>query len=188
MDYVFTQGTGTEADPYLVETAADLNGVRDYLDAHFKQMADIDLSGYANWEPIGTFVDGQELEFRGIYDGNGHTISNLTIDRPSTEFIGLFGVTTEATIKDLGLLNVNVTGTNDVGGLVGFNYASSVTSCYYDSETSGCSDIGYGEPKTTTEMKTQSTFVDWDFTDVWGIDPAKNDGYPYLLWQYPNLS
>ena len=49
MAYVFAHGTGTEADPYLVETAADLNGVRDYLSAHFKQTADIDLSGYENW-------------------------------------------------------------------------------------------------------------------------------------------
>ena len=54
MAYTFAHGTGTAADPYQVATADDLNGVRDYLSAHFKQMADIDLSGYANWEPIGT--------------------------------------------------------------------------------------------------------------------------------------
>lgn len=38
-----------------------------------------------------------------------------------------------------------------------------VTSCYYDSETSGQSDTGKGEPKTTEEMKKKATFVDWDF-------------------------
>jgi len=34
--------------------------------------------------------------------------------------------------------------------------------------------------KTTTEMKTKSTFTGWDFTNVWAIDPSKNNGYPYL--------
>ena len=53
MPYTFTHGAGT-ADPYQVWTAADLNGVRDHLSAHFIQIVDIDLSGYENWEPIGT--------------------------------------------------------------------------------------------------------------------------------------
>lgn len=60
---------------------------------------------------------------------------------------------------------------------------------------------GQDTAKTTAEMKTQSTFVGWDFgeigVNVWGIDASTNDGYPYLLWQgvpssidlyYPNGS
>ena len=110
MAYVFTHGTGTEADPYQVWTAEDLDGVRDYLDAHFIQMADIDLSGYENWEPIGTYIYGQNLHFNGTYDGNGHTISNLIIKREN--YTGLFGHTYNAIIKNLGVVDVNVSGTN----------------------------------------------------------------------------
>ena len=412
MPYTFTHGAGTEADPYQVWTAADLNGVRDHLSAHFIQMADIDLSGYEAWEPIGTYEYGQELEFRGIYDGNGHTIRHLKIN-PSIYnrgCVGLFGATNNAVIKNLDLIDVDisgdigevfdksgfyedggwiydsvgalagfvfcntdiincsstgnltggyiaggllgevagsnisychssasVTGRSVAGGLIGLAYgyddpnvgndyccvsscystgsvtsywgggrgekflgglvgsitmdyarvfncyststlldrydsgyvgglfgvaslereteeynvlncysicdisggmasggligllekkagftfticncysASSISSMgavggliasleilggkpdpenaiiissYYDSdkvpECEGGSHIDKGTPKTTAEMKTQSTYTDWDFETIWAIDPAKNDGYPYLLWQ-----
>ncbi|MCL1946870.1 MAG: T9SS type A sorting domain-containing protein, partial [Chitinivibrionia bacterium] len=78
---------------------------------------------------------------------------------------------------------------NRVGGLVGGNdgnyndgYVEGIiTSSYYDSETSGQSDDdGKGEPKTTAEMKQQSTYTGWDFENIWAIAPAKNNGYPYL--------
>lgn len=54
---------------------------------------------------------------------------------------------------------------------------------FYDNETFGldCSAMGTG--KYTSDMKTQSTFTDWDFTDVWGIHPNINDGYPFLRWE-----
>ncbi len=56
-----------------------------------------------------------------------------------------------------------------------------IDSCYYDSQTSGHSDNdGHGIPKTTAEMKTQATFAGWDFDNTWAIDPAINNGYPYL--------
>ena len=98
MAYEFTYGSGTEADPYLVETAADLNGVRDYLSAHFKQMADIDLSGYENWEPIG--ID--DTPFGGIYDGNSKKVSNLVITQVTPHApTGLFGYTSNAVISNL---------------------------------------------------------------------------------------
>ena len=67
-----------------------------------------------------------------------------------------------------------------VGGLVGRN-PGTVTASYYNSETSGQSDTDKGEPKTTAAMKNRTTFEDWDFVDIWGIDAGENDGYPYLL-------
>ena len=73
-----------------------------------------------------------------------------------------------------------------MGRLIGYQFDSKPSLLPYDQETSGQSDTGKGEPRTTAEMKTQSTYTDWDFEAVWGIDPAKNDGYPYLLWQYPD--
>ncbi|WP_406656532.1 FG-GAP-like repeat-containing protein [Methanolobus sp. ZRKC2] len=64
--------------------------------------------------------------------------------------------------------------TNTKGGITGTN-SNIVTDCYYDSQTTGCSDTGKGTPKTTAEMQTQSTFVGWDFNDTWDMR-----GYPKL--------
>ncbi len=87
----------------------------------------------------------------------------------------------------------HVEGTSNVGGLIGYNdggaYASIITSSYYDVTTAGVINNGMGgDPKTTAEMKTQSTFVDWVFSSpdgIWGIDTlgVNNDGYPYFQWQ-----
>jgi len=63
-----------------------------------------------------------------------------------------------------------------VGGLVGSN-AGTITSSYWDTQTSGQTASAGGTGKTTAEMKTQSTFVGWDFTGTWGIVAGS---YPYL--------
>ncbi|MDZ4184788.1 MAG: DUF1566 domain-containing protein [Desulfuromonadales bacterium] len=76
----------------------------------------------------------------------------------------------------------SVTGTTgDVGGLIGINYDGGVTSSYYDSTTTSQSDTGKGEPRTSNQLRQQSTFTDWNFTEVWKIVEGGN--YPYLAWQ-----
>jgi len=65
-----------------------------------------------------------------------------------------------------------------MGGLVGWNQWGKFTNCYYDTETAGQSDTGKGEPKTTAEMEQKSTFVNWDFHTIWGIDEGIS--YPYF--------
>jgi hypothetical protein len=76
-------------------------------------------------------------------------------------------------------------GKASTGGLIGSykNSGGQSINSYYDASTSGMSDNEQGIPKTTAEMKKQLTFVGWDFTNTWAIDPAKNNGYPYLRWQ-----
>ena len=65
------------------------------------------------------------------------------------------------------------------GGLVGFNYKDGVTyDSYWDTQTSGKSTSHGGTGKTTAEMMMQSTFVNWDFVDVWEI--VENETYPFL--------
>jgi len=59
------------------------------------------------------------------------------------------------------------------------NFGATIINCYYDSETSGQSDnSGLGIPKPTIEMKTQSTYENWDFIIIWKILPSYNNGYP----------
>ncbi len=68
--------------------------MRNYLDKHFILKADINLLGYENWEPIGTFqplseapedeeTPNPDLAFTGTFDGNGFTISNVNINQPT---------------------------------------------------------------------------------------------------------
>lgn len=66
-----------------------------------------------------------------------------------------------------------------LGGTI--SQANSVQDAYWDTETSGQLTSPGGTGKTTLQMKTQATFVNWDFVNVWGISPSINDGYPYLL-------
>ncbi|MEY9153217.1 two-partner secretion domain-containing protein [Bradyrhizobium japonicum] len=86
--------------------------------------ANIDASATAGWNggagftPIGGIGDISSY-FSGIFDGLGHHISNLTINRPSSDNIGLFGYIDGGTIRNVGLEGGSVTGNNAVGGLVG---------------------------------------------------------------------
>lgn len=64
------------------------------------------------------------------------------------------------------------------GGFCGWEEYSTATSCYWDTETSGTETSALGTGKTTAQMKTESTFVDWDFKNVWRIE--EDITYPYL--------
>ncbi len=131
-------GTGEPNDPYLIHTVEHLNALgaqpNDY-DKHLKLMADIDLSGYV-YDRAVIAPDVNDVEdwfqgasFTGVFDGNGNTISNLTIE--GADFLGLFGaVTWLGEIRDLGVLDVNITSSgNYVGGLAGGNAGLIVNSC-----------------------------------------------------------
>lgn len=78
--------------------------------------------------------------------------------------------------------------TFDSGGY-GLGYGSGgFSKSYYDKTISGLSSTCYGTPKSTASMKMKQTYEnDWDFENVWGIDKNINNGYPYLLWEYPNV-
>ena len=71
---------------------------------------------------------------------------------------------------------------SDKGGLIGDKNGGTVTSSYWDTQTSGMTTSAGGTGKTTAQMKQKDTFIDWDFTNIWGI--IENNTYPYLLWQY----
>jgi len=85
----------------------------------------------------------------------------------------------------------SITGPNKKGGLIGAqeggSNAKEFINSYWDTEVSGLTTTAGRalikeniEGKTTTEMKQQSTYVGWDFDNVWTIDPSINNGYPYL--------
>ena len=130
----FAGGVGTPEAPYRIATAGQLAKIKDYRDKSFILISDIDLSSYGNWDPIGTFnmeIDDPEkgevakssLAFVGRFDGNGHTISNLTVNRPDTFGVGLFGFVVGnaafPSIRNLTVSNADVKGACMVGSVVG---------------------------------------------------------------------
>ena len=94
----------------------------------------------AGWQPIG----GNGNEFRTIFEGNGHTIRNLFINRPAKDRVGLFGQITDTPthIRRVGLINVDVTGRSRIGGLVGRQTDGHITDCYVTGQVSGKSAVG----------------------------------------------
>ena len=108
-------------------------------------MNDIDLSSYSNWDPIGDYDSG--ASFTGLLDGNGYTISNLTINRPDENGVGLFvliGVHTDSyvgRVQNLGFENANITGAKSVGPLAGFS-AGTITNCYATGSITGNNQTG----------------------------------------------
>ncbi len=89
---------------------------------------DIDMSGVTGWEGI--------KNFQGTFDGNGHKITNLTGTN------GLFASTSGATIKNVGLENVNINGSSYVGGLIGNATNTNISNCYTTGSINGTSDVG----------------------------------------------
>ena len=80
----------------------------------------------AGFVPIGSTA----TKFTGAFNGQGYTIANLTINRPTTDEVGLFGyVGAGVTVRDVGLLGAAVTGRNQVGALAGIN-AGTITRSY----------------------------------------------------------
>jgi len=120
-------GSGTSADPYIIMTLGHLNAVRDDLSAHYKLGADINASETASWNngegfvPIGGNGNASS-QFTGVFDGQSHVISNLTINIPTADYIGLFGfVGTDGVVINVGLEDGSISGALYVGGLVGLN-------------------------------------------------------------------
>jgi len=138
-------GSGTSNNPYLISNGNDLQDLSlttCHWDNHFQLTADLDLTGVA-MTPIGT----RAKPFSGTFDGNGHTIVNLTIDLPGASYVGLFGFADNAvdpdTIFNLGLINPNVTGNVIVGALAGSLRNGGLSGCYTDGgSVSGNTSIG----------------------------------------------
>jgi hypothetical protein len=267
----FAGGKGDPNDPYLISTAEELNNIGHnprLMNSHFKLIIDLDLTDCHFYE-IGSY----DYQYCGVFDGNGHAISNLTIEGGYCS--GLFGYLGErAEVQDLGIVDANISGPHRivgglagenrgsikscystgtvvsgsyVGGLVGFNEGSittsystgsvtgnvyvgglvgmnrdkgsitssyssstvrgdshvgglvgsnsgSITSSFWDVETSGLSSSDGGIGRTTAEMQTASTFLNagWDFidetdngtNDIWWIDEGQD--YPRLWWEPQN--
>jgi len=147
-----------------IYTWYDLDDVRDNLDGDHTLMNDLNYTtpgyeelasptanGGKGWQPIGNSTLGVSscgggtpwitYNFGGTLDGQGHEIRDLFINRPDENWVGLFGGTEGAVIKDIGVVNVTVTGADYVGGLVGANTGSVINS-YFSGNVTGEYRVG----------------------------------------------
>ena len=150
---LFGGGTGTQEDPWLIASQADLIALAEFLNSanaetfdtetagigncygyYFKQTADIDLTG-VSWEPIGY---SGSYYFAGNYDGDGHSITNAVstgkVDPDGFATAGIFGWVAFGSVANLHVKNANfvATGQNNysyVGGIAGVCYGSSIKNC-----------------------------------------------------------
>ncbi len=146
-------GSGTEQDPYVINTAAHLNNIGvnplDW-DKHFILMSDIDLSGYDGQDgnPIFNRIGESSIHpFKGTFDGNGFIISHFQYTGELRNFLGLFGsIDYPALLRDIHLRNVLVDSTSTasqyVGGLVGYNYRGVVKNCTVSGSVNGSTSVG----------------------------------------------
>lgn len=148
--YVFnTEGEG-ESKVYLINNERDLerlaayvNSGHDATDKTFKQTADITLT--AAHTSIGGYFEGNFRYFKGTYDGNNKTISNLTVNAPNSNYQGLFGYTREAKIKNVTLANCNITGKQNTGGIVGYaSTSTAIENCHVNGNINATASVaGY---------------------------------------------
>ena len=137
-------GTGTEADPYLIEDRADFDEFcsdTNCWSGHTRLMTDLDLSGTtydrAPIAPDTAYGSGnhQGTRFTGVFDGNGHAISGLTIDNVSSKYVGfgLFGAIegVSSAVRNLVIVDASVHGSGgrDVGCLCGILSEGALSEC-----------------------------------------------------------
>jgi hypothetical protein len=153
-----SSGDGTFGNPYQIATLDNLYWLSQtsaewVADKYFVQTADIDATSTLGWDggagflPVGTAA----LPFYGNYDGDSKTISNLHINRPTVADVGLFGFVgnpnppysfVQTVIKNLGIINANVTGKTTIGILVGSNNSGEISNCYTSGTVSSTTTTG----------------------------------------------
>jgi filamentous hemagglutinin family protein len=137
-------GDGSTANPYQMSDIYGVQGIGSVgmLGNAYVLAKNIDATVTKNWfdvnglpvgfAPIGTVYPN---DFTGQFDGQNHTISNLTINLAGISDVGLFGVATNGSISNVGLVNASVSGASNVGGLVGSNYYGSISNSYVSGGT-----------------------------------------------------
>jgi hypothetical protein len=127
-------------------TLEDLQAVSTDLCGYYRLAADIDAAPTRNWDHGKGFkpIGDEDNRFRGVLDGDGHIIRNLYINRPKENYVGLIGylASEQGEVRNLSLVNANVSGNKYVGGLVGMNNSGTVTGCHVSGKISGESAIG----------------------------------------------
>ena len=136
---------GTEADPYKIYFTDQLdllatrvnNGTSTYSGNYFKLMDNLTYSynglgsDESNYTPIGS---GDLCAFHGHFDGNNKSVSGIRIRKTGTGtdacYLGLFGSTDRAEVKDITIKDTQIVGHRYLGGVVGHSWSTMVSGCH----------------------------------------------------------
>ena len=143
-------GTGTKSDPYKIGNAENLFEFANIVNiieredhnqaacAILTQNIDLDEYSTTTWTPIGM---SNKQPYTGTFDGKGFTISNLTIQNETGDYLGLFGCVMRGVIKNVGIKNANIKGKDCIGGVCGRNDGT-IKNCSNAGNVSGKSRVG----------------------------------------------
>ncbi|MBW2637145.1 MAG: hypothetical protein JRC86_06425, partial [Deltaproteobacteria bacterium] len=157
-------GMGNNGQPYIIRDVYDLQAMKCSLNSHYDLAGNIDASatshwnsdgagGYYGFEPVGTY----SKRFTGTLDGQEYTITDLYINRPLADHVGLFGyASSKSTMENIRLEGGSVSGDDYVGGLVGWAHDSTITNTYATGEVTGDGNnigglIGFHQYSTITD-------------------------------------
>ena len=193
----FAGGNGEEATPYQISSAAELaylaqqvnlgnsNGGSDYSGKYFVLMNDIDLDNH-EWTPIGSHTPSSSSSFNGVFNGQKHIISNLKISTSSLYTAGLFALTGNGSIQNLGVIlgEEGLTRGNIVGGLVGKANSTIIKNCFITGSlikvgVSGGAGLGY-VGGIVGQCEGGSIENCYTSVDCISINAGTNTGYMYL--------
>ena len=128
-------------------TGTDLQGINGNISGSYVLGADIDASGTSSWNSNGSggyygfdSIGNSTTPFSGRFNGLGHIISNLYINRSGTIYLSLFGYNS-GSISNVGVAGGSITGKNKVGGLVGYN-TGSISNAYASADVTGTNSVG----------------------------------------------
>jgi len=148
-------GAGAEADTFKISTVEELAGLaqlvnrgNDFKGKTVVLVNDIDLTEWDNWRQIGGYVDIVEGDtaareppfFSGTFDGEGKIVKGLHYGYDSRLYLGLFGYVLNGAVKNVGVVDMSLSGDKNVGGVVGRLVGGVVENCY----SSGYMNTGGG--------------------------------------------
>jgi len=123
----------------VLNTLADMEGMTlNDPSVHYALGRNIDATGVSGYVPPGSSA----LPFKGEFNGLGHTIGHLVINRPTLSDIGLFGYITGGVLKNIGLTHGYMAGESEVGGLAGAMIDGHLLNLFYEGEVLGLMNVG----------------------------------------------
>lgn len=197
----YSGGNGTQSNPFQIKYVKDLITLSDsvmsnnkYANTYFKMLNDIsfkqgpiDSSQY--FTPIGGFSNPSTNDiyryFSGIFEGNGHVIKNLIINKVAFYDIGFFGRVKNSIICDLGIDSSSISGYSRIGGLIGNADGNNIIRNVYSKDSvNGESFIGglIGRLYNSTLINSYSISSLNGYSDIGGLvgsDPGGKIKYSY---------
>jgi hypothetical protein len=141
----FAGGDGSEQNPFIISDVSQLHQISFNMNAHYVLGNNIDASSTANANSGEGFLpmgDGRN-PFAGSLDGKGYSITDLTINRPATDNVGLFGYLGNGVVKNIKFFNVSVIGKHHTGVVAGqVNSGGSVENVYVMGSVEGDDFVG----------------------------------------------